>query len=115
NLLQVQWSWPADELIRYAWIFWDAERQPRPPGQLRIVKNADFATLPENALLVTRASRATSEQASITINTQKYIYTKVCIAMYDEWDSETKIATWYFSPAIELLAQICQGSIKRGW
>jgi serine/threonine protein kinase len=113
-LLLVQWIWPEDELIHHAWIFWDDVQPPRVPGQQQLFKNPEYRKLPDNAYMATRTGHKSDGQASIPINTKKYIYTKVCAAMYDEWDTETEFETWCFSPARELLAQTCQGSTKRG-
>jgi serine/threonine protein kinase len=113
NLLQVRWDWPEDELIHYAWVFWETN-PPRVPNQQRITRENGLRKLPAHVQIVARAGHKRPGLASIHINTQKYIYTKVCIAMYDEWDTETEFETWCFSPAVEFLAQLCQGSTNRG-
>ncbi|HEU5376032.1 MAG TPA: AarF/UbiB family protein [Ktedonobacteraceae bacterium] len=114
NRLHVQWDWPEDDLLQYAWIFWDANRPPEVPNQLHISKKDGSGKPPNNYSIVTRTGRAINGQVFIDINPQKCIYTKVCVAMYDEWDSETEIETWCFSPAIEVLAQSCRENLKRG-
>ncbi|HEY1351963.1 MAG TPA: hypothetical protein VGF67_20270 [Ktedonobacteraceae bacterium] len=112
NLLQVQWQWPADELIKYAWVFWDATRQPHVPNPLRIAKTRSASPPPGNYQVIMRRGNEKHGHTEIDIHMLKYIYTKVCIAMYDEWDTQAEVETWCFSPAAEFVAHMCEGSQK---
>lgn len=103
NLLLVQWQWPADELIKYVWVFWDATRQPRIPNTLQISKTRGASIPAGHFQMIMRKRRETSGHGEIDINTLTSIHTKVCAAIYDEWDMQAEVATWCFSPAVELL------------
>ena len=107
SLLLVQWQWPADDLIEYACVFWDTTRQPRVPNPLQISKKHSTSAFSSNFQLITRRGHEKNGFVEIDINTAKYIYTKVCVAMYDKWDNRAEVETWCFSPAVEVLAQIC--------
>jgi hypothetical protein len=111
NRLIVGWLWPQDDLIQHVVIFWDPDAPPKVPRQ------ASGATLQEIARykIVDRGSNERTGRAAIYTGTHRCVYTAACAALYDAWDREAEVETWCFAPAIEQVAQVCNGVTVLSW
>lgn len=112
NRLVVQWRWPTNDLVQHVMIFWGDQPLPRFRSMMTRDELATIRTL----RIVPRRGSESMGREEIGIDSQQYIYTKVCAAMYDTWDRETSNATWCFSPAIDIIATVCHGNAQAtGW
>lgn len=112
NRLVVQWRWPANDLVQHVFIFWGDHPLPR----VRSMMMRDELATMRNLRIVPRRGSESMGREEIGIDSQQYIYTKVCAAMYDTWDRETSNATWCFSPAIDITATACHSNAQAtGW